>query len=277
MVRMRLKCGGSELFDHPSDRIAIRAHAALFDHHIAFFIKLAHYRLRETRRFKIGPKLQPIGGQRIEIIGFVVIGAGVDVLASVALKNFGELLGDDVFLRLGNRILPGFLQLLQFLFVAANSDVALSDVGSVSSLDFGERNFLGRIIGGADCIRSLEGHVLEHVGKAGFAERILRRTGVHMGIKRKNWSFGALADQNRQAVMKFLDCDPLLERSDVLRSRDRTENEDSQQITQATEFHSTSTRLDAYKRQKFEVTRRRGKLSNARPSEQLQSGIKERL
>ena len=41
MVRVRLKRSGRELLQQPAGGIAVGPHAALFNHDIAFFIKLA--------------------------------------------------------------------------------------------------------------------------------------------------------------------------------------------------------------------------------------------
>ena len=46
---------------------------------------------------------------------------GIEVVRAVAVRNFGELVGDDVLVRLGLRILKGFLQLGKLFGVAADA------------------------------------------------------------------------------------------------------------------------------------------------------------
>ena len=46
-------------------------------------------------------------------------------------------------------------------------------VGGVGDFDFGEGDFFGGIVGGADLGGALEGHVLEHVGEAAGSLRVV--------------------------------------------------------------------------------------------------------
>ena len=103
--------------------------------------------------------------------------------------------GHDVFVGLGDGVFPGFFQLLQLGFVAADGLVALGDVGGVGGLDFLQRGLFGGVVGGADLVGALERHVLEHVGEAGLAHGVLRGTGVDQSEEGEDRSFGTLADQ----------------------------------------------------------------------------------
>ncbi len=85
-----------------------------------------------------------------------------------------------------------FSSSLQLGLVAAHAFVALSDIGGVSDLDFLERGLLGGVVGGANFIRALERHVLEHVSQAGLSHGILRRTRIDHGKKGKDRSLSAV-------------------------------------------------------------------------------------
>ena len=108
--------------------------------------------------------------------------------------------GDDVFVGLGDGVFPGFFQLLQLRFVAADGLVALGDVGGVGNLDLCQSWLFGGVIRGADLVGALEGHVLEHVREAGLAHRVLHGTGIDQGEEGEDRSLRALADDDGQAV-----------------------------------------------------------------------------
>ena len=55
----------------------------------------------------------------------------------------------------------------------ADALAVLGVVGGVGDFDFGEGDLFGGVVGGADLGGALEGHVLEHVGEAAGALRIV--------------------------------------------------------------------------------------------------------
>ena len=61
-------------------------------------------------------------------------------------------------------------------------------IRGVRIFDLGKRSFFGSVIPGANRVCALESHVLEHVGQAGLAHRVLHRAGVHIGEERKDRS-----------------------------------------------------------------------------------------
>ena len=124
-------------------------------------------------------------------------------------------------MRVGDGVLPGLLQIFQLLLVPADALVALLDVGGVGCLHFRQRNFFGGVVRGANLVRALERHVLEHVGQAGLAHGVLHRAGVHVGVEGKDRGFRTLADDDGQAVVQLLDRDSLLEGSQILRGGER--------------------------------------------------------
>ena len=115
-----------------------------------------------------------------------------------------------------DRVLPRFFQLFELLVVAAHGLVSLLQIGRVSFLYPFQRGFFGGIIRGADLVRALERHVLEHVCQAGLTQGVLHRAGIHVSEKSEYGSFRAFADHDRQAVGEFLDRDALFEGSQVL-------------------------------------------------------------
>jgi hypothetical protein len=62
----------------------------------------------------------------------------------------------------------------------------------------------------------LEGHVLEHVGEIGGVHGILGGAGIDARVEGEDWSLGAFADDQREAVGQFLDRDALFEGGNVL-------------------------------------------------------------
>ncbi len=111
----------------------------------------------------------------------VEAGFGVQALGAVALGHFGELVGDDVFVRLGLGVEKGLLQLGQLLRVAAHGLQILGLVGVVGRLHLGQRNLFGGVVGGADLAGSLEGQVLEHVRQAALAGGVVHVARVDKG------------------------------------------------------------------------------------------------
>ncbi len=113
-------------------------------------------------------------------------------------------------------VLPGFVQFLELLLIAAHAFVALLGIGCVGFLHFFQRNFFGCVICSADLIRALESHVLEHVRQTGLTEGVLHGAGIHVSEESEHRSFGALAEDDGEAVVEFPDRDALLEGSQVL-------------------------------------------------------------
>ena len=185
-------CG--ELLQQTAEWIALRPHTPFFNHHIALFVKLAHDRVKETLGLEIGPQLEPVFGQGIVILGLIVAGGGVHVLAATLLHNFAEFVGHDVLVGCGNRILPGFLQFLQLGFVLIHPFIALSNVGGIRRLHLLQSRLFGSIVLGSNLVRALERHVLEHVRQPGLLHGVLNRPRVHHRIKREHRRFRTLAD-----------------------------------------------------------------------------------
>src|SRR5216684_8209394 len=163
---MSLKRCGRKLLDQPSGWITVGAQTPLLDHHIALFVKLAHYWVYETLRLEIGPQFEPVGWQRVVIGSFVVAGAGIEILPAVLLDELAKFVGLDVLIGLGDSILPSLFEFLQLRFVTSAPLIALLDVSGIRSLNFCQRDLFGRVIGRTNLVRPLEGHVLEHVSQA---------------------------------------------------------------------------------------------------------------
>ena len=193
MVGMRLERCVDELLDQAADGIAVGAHAALFDDDVALFVELAHDGMQEALGFEIGPEFEAVRREGVEVIGLVVAGVGVHALAAFALDDLAKFVGLDVFVGFRDGVFPGFFKFLELVVVAADALVALRDVVGIRDLNLGESGLFGGIVGGADLVGALEGHVLEHVGQAGFAHGVLNGAGVDVCEEREHRRFRALA------------------------------------------------------------------------------------
>ena len=96
--------GGEELLDETADGVGVGAHAALFDHHVALLVELARHGVGEAAALELGPELEAVLGHGPEVLGVVEPGLGVQAVRAVALGDIGELVGDDVFVRLVLRL-----------------------------------------------------------------------------------------------------------------------------------------------------------------------------
>jgi len=109
--------------------------------------------------------------------------------------------------------------------------VPLGLQGIVSGFHARERLLLGRPVRRSNRFGTFEGHVLEHVRKAGFAFRIVHRPGIHVGMKRHYRRFMPLEHDKVQAVGKRELGDALFEFREILRrerSRQRKREEEVQ-------------------------------------------------
>ena len=214
-----------ELLEQAARGTAVGAHAALFHHHVALLVELAHHRMQQAVRLQRGPQLELVRRHGVHVAGLVVVGEGVHAHAAVALDDFAELVVDDVLVGGLDRILPGLLQLRQLLRILAHALDALGLIGGVGLLDLCQRDLLGGIVGGADVGRALEGHVLHHVRQAGFVQRILRRAGIDHGEEREHRRLGPAPQDDGQTVRQSLDRDPLLVGRQVLRRQRQRQQE----------------------------------------------------
>ena len=93
----------------------------------------------------------------------------------------------------------------------------LGVVGRVGDFDLGEGDLFGGIVRCADLGGALEGHVLEHVGEAAGALRIVGRAGVDERVEAEDGGLGALADDEGQAVRQDFDGGAFFEAREILR------------------------------------------------------------
>jgi hypothetical protein len=142
---------------------------------------------------------------------------GVQVDRTVLLGKLGELVGDDELLRRGLRVLEDFLELRELGGVLADELAVLGVVRGIGVFDLGQRDLLGWVVGGADLVGALEGHVLEHVGQAAGALRIVGRACVDQRVIAEDRRLRPLADDEREAVGQDFDGSLLLEAGEVLR------------------------------------------------------------
>ena len=209
---MSNKRGAEELLQQPAVGVAVRSHAALFVNNIPLLVELTHDGMEKTLGFEIGPKLDAIAGKRVNVAGFFRAGKRVKPYSAVFLHDSVEGMLDHVFLGLGHRILPGLLQAGHFCLVAAELAATLAIVSRVRRFHFGQCYLFRGPVRGADLVRSLERHMLEHVSQPGNAGIFAIAANVHMGKEGEDGGLMPLADQNRQSVAQHLHGDPLFER-----------------------------------------------------------------
>ncbi len=208
--------GGEELLDHAADGSGVDAHAALFLDDVTLLVELTLDGLADALALEVGPELEAVGGHAPEVLGGVFGGGGVDPDGAVLLGNLGELVGDDVFLGGGLGVLKCLLQICEFRGILTYALAKFRVVGCVGYFDLGEGDLFGRVVGGADLRGSLKGHVLEHVGETAVAERVVGGAGVDEGVEAEDGGFGALADDQRQAVRQYLYCCSFFKAGQVL-------------------------------------------------------------
>ncbi len=196
-VRVGNKRGRQELLDQPPGRLALGTHPALLVDYVALFVELAHHGVEEPLRVEIGPKFDAVGGKRKEVASLLVAGEGVQALATFTLHNLAKGFFDDVLVSRSDGSLPSLLELGHLLFVAAHFLAAFAIVGGVSPLNLHERELLRHVVCCADLVRSLEGHVLEHVGQAGDSGDFPVRPDIHVGEKGEDRSLVSLANDYR--------------------------------------------------------------------------------
>src|SRR3954449_10479377 len=102
-------------------------------------------------------------------------------MGAVALGNLGELVGDDVFVGFGLRVLKGLLQFLQFGFIAAHLFQVFGFVGLLRGFHFFESFLLLGPVLGPNFSGAFEGKVLEHVRQAALAGGIVHIAGIDEG------------------------------------------------------------------------------------------------
>ncbi len=174
--------------------------------------------MQEAFGLEIRPEFQAIDGERIVVPGLVEVGEGIHALAAFAFDDLAELIvvGSGKFVRGGNGVFPCLLELLELLVVTSDRLIALGNIGRVGLLDLGERYFFVGIVARSDGIGSLKRHVFKHVRQTRFAHRILHGSGIDVSKERKHRGFRALADDDGEAVRKFLYGRALFEGSQVL-------------------------------------------------------------
>ncbi len=98
--------------------VGVDAHAALFLDDVALLIELAGDGMADATALQVGPEFEPVGGHAPEVLGGVFAGGSVEADGAVLLGQFGELVGDDVFLGCRLGVLEDLLQCGQLRRVA---------------------------------------------------------------------------------------------------------------------------------------------------------------
>ena len=208
--------GRQELLDQAADRLALGAHAALFEDDVALLVELAHHRCEIALGLEVRPQLEAVGGEGEEVAGLVRVREGVQADAALAVDDLAELVLDHERVGLGDPVPPRLLELLHLRLVAAHHATPLDVVGGIGALDRRERGLLLRVVRRPDPVGALEGHVLEHVREPRDPGHLAIAAHVHVREEGEDRRLGALAHENRQAVRERLDAHLLLEGGEVL-------------------------------------------------------------
>src|SRR5258708_9097482 len=132
---MRGESRSQELLDQSSYGLAVRAHPPLLVDDVALLVELAHHRLQEALRLEIRPQLETVRGQRIEVAGLLAAREGVQSDPALSFDDLGESVGHDIFVRLGQRVLPGLLLLCHLRLVPPRAAPPLQIEGRIDPLD----------------------------------------------------------------------------------------------------------------------------------------------
>ena len=186
--------GGKELLFQAAFWVGVDAHATLLLHDVPFLVELAGDGVADATALHVGPEFEAVGGHAEEVLGGVLGSRGVEAHRAVLLGQFGELIGDDVLLGLGLRVLERLLERGQLCRVLPDALAELGVVRGVGRFDLGQGDFLSGVVGGADGVGPLEGDVLEHVGEAALALGIVDRTGVDQRVEAEYWGLWTLVD-----------------------------------------------------------------------------------
>ena len=120
-VGVRVEGRGDELLDQAADRLALGAHAALFDDHVALLVELAEHRLEEALGLEIGEQLELVGGQRVEVAGGVGAGGGVQPDAALAATSSSNSFVVDERWAASCFVLEGREELLDLVLVGLDA------------------------------------------------------------------------------------------------------------------------------------------------------------
>src|SRR6266542_1371496 len=97
---------GHKFFEKAAKRAALRTHAPLFGNHVALFVKLAENGMKETLRVEVGPQLEAIDWQRVEVDRLIGSGERVHADAARLIDDLRELVRHDVLLRNIHGVFP---------------------------------------------------------------------------------------------------------------------------------------------------------------------------
>ena len=173
--------------------------------------------MADAAALHIGPELQAIRRHAPEILRRILLGRSVHPDRAVLLSDDRKLVGNNVLLRRGLRVLKHLLELGELGGVLPNPFAVLRVVGRVGHLQLGQRNLLRRVVGGADLVGALEGDVLKHVRQPACTLRVVRRAGIHQRVEAEHRRLRPLADDQGQPVGEHLHRGPLLKAGEVLR------------------------------------------------------------
>ena len=201
-VRVRLERRVHGLLNQRSDRLALRAHAALFHHHVLLLIELAHDGLQEFFRFQEEPQLGGVRRQAEGVACPVLRRAGVQVAAAGALDGVAVFVLDHEFARAFLRRLESGFQVLELLRVRLRTLTPLVAQRQESLVHAVQRVALFLVVAAAQRGRALERHVLEDVRQARDALDLLHAAHIGVSEKARHRRLMALHHDERHAVLQ---------------------------------------------------------------------------
>ena len=159
--------------------------------------------MREALRFEVGPELEPVRGQTVEVVGSVGAGAGVEPDTTDAVDDLTEFVGFDELVGglLGCRDL--LAQRPQAQRIRPGALGALRIEVHVECVDVVDGLSLLRDVLGSDLVRALERHVFEHVREAGLTGFLVHRAGIDVGEEAEHRTVVPLEHDEAQTVAQL--------------------------------------------------------------------------
>ena len=171
------------------DQLALRAgfgtHAALFAHDVAFLVELAEDRAAKPLRLQQEPEFGAVRRKAVEIAGGIFAGTGVEADAPLLLDQPRKRIGFHEAVSLIDGALEFRFELLDLLRAGPGAAVALllQLIVDLSLLSRAHRS-PSSPVRGSDRTGAFADHVLEHMGHAAFARRIVHCARVHERVER---------------------------------------------------------------------------------------------
>jgi hypothetical protein len=188
---MGLERGGQETLHQFALRARLHAHPVFLLDDFAFLVKLAKYRVQEPLRFQQEPQFQAVRRQAVIILRGIIRRPGVQAHTAVFLDDPRVFVGNHVILRPFNRRLNLFGKHANLGLIRLGALVLFGLQAVIGSLDGIDGLAFLWPVSSPDGLRSLERHVLEHMGDPGLTGRVVYGTRINVCVERNNRRFVA--------------------------------------------------------------------------------------